>query len=389
MNTSPSALTFFRTSARTALGYGFAPVEMLKQHEQRTAGAKVRYTASAQQRRTDALSGILTGGMCRYFDAYLHTNEQPTLFFSLERVPRTAEPALGLHIFNVEKSIAEALLIQVVLSVLSDLGFTNHTVRINALGDKESAARYLRDLTHFFRKRIDTLPEGAREQLKKHALLALMHLIEHDDELSYKTPRSLEYLSDQSRKHFREIVEYLDTSRTPYEIDPRLVGHHECYSDTLFSVEVAAEGEPPIRAQGGRYSAFIEHTSSRAVPAIGAVVTLLRRKAPAEPPRAPRAPAPAVSVVHIGFAPKIRSLMLIDELRRAGIAIQQNIVYDSLCTQLAHAEAGNVQYVVILGQKELVENTVIVRDMQARNQTHLPIAELTPYLRRTIAGTTQ
>ena len=73
-------------------------------------------------------------------------------------------------------------------------------------------------------------------------------------------------------------------------------------------------------------------------------------------------------VVHLGFGPKIRSLLLIDELRLAGIPALHNLASDSLSEQLREAEKRGVAYTIIIGQKEFVENNVILRDMGARNQ---------------------
>jgi histidyl-tRNA synthetase len=89
-----------------------------------------------------------------------------------------------------------------------------------------------------------------------------------------------------------------------------------------------------------------------------------------------------VYVVQLGFDPKIKSLMLIDELRKSGINVHQNLASDSLSTQLRDAEARNVKYTVIIGQKEFVENTVILRDMNVRNQEFVDQGSLIKRLKR-------
>ena len=74
--------------------------------------------------------------------------------------------------------------------------------------------------------------------------------------------------------------------------------------------------------------------------------------------------------------------MLVDELRKAGINVFQNLASDSLSTQLRDAEARNVKYSVIIGQKEFVDGTVILRDMQGRNQEYVKMDVLTQRLKR-------
>lgn len=382
-----SATEFLKQATKTAEHFGFKSVDTLKKEPAcKNCSQKLEHTASAQNRRVDALHGMLTAGVNTFCDSKLHEIEGPVLFYNIEQVPRSGEAALSLHVFNVEKSIAEAILIQASRSLALDLGFDNHSVRINSLGDRDSSVRYVRELTNYLKKRITDMPEAARELMKVHAMDALTHLIEKEHELAYKTPNPLEYLTDQSRKHFREIIEYLDMTETPYEIDPKLIGHHECYSDALFAIDLLDEnGLPiehePLMIRGGRYNEFVYRNTKRQIPAAGALMVLRDKKAPSRTPRA-NLSTPSVYVVQLGFGPKIKSLMLIDELRKAGINAYQDLASDSLSQQLRAAEAEKVKYTIIIGQKEYVEGTVILRDMVGRNQENVNVSDLISRLKQ-------
>ncbi|MCD5382384.1 MAG: hypothetical protein LR017_03705 [Candidatus Pacebacteria bacterium] len=382
-----SATDFLKKATTTAQHFGFVPLEKARRDARcKSCPKKVAHKATAADRKTDALHGMLTAGVCSYFDYKLNGIEGPVLFYSTEQVPRSGETAISLQVCNVQKSIAEALLIQTIRSLLTDLGKTDYAVRVNSLGDQDSVTRYIRELTNYLRKHINDMPASARELMKEHIFLALMHLIEKDHELAEKSPNPLEYLTDQSRKHFREIVEYLDMSEMPYEIDPLLIGHHHCYSDALFAFDVADdESQNPLYIRGGRYNSFVQRMSKTDVPAAGAVVVLRNKKAPARTP-APRMPKHASAyVVQIGFGPKIRSLLLINDLRQAGIPVLQNVVSDSLSEQLRDAEAKQTRYAIIIGQKEYIEGTVILRDLAARTQESMPTHKLVSYLKRVSA----
>ncbi len=378
---------FLKQGISTAEHFGFRNIETLKKHPDCLAcPKKLEHTVSANSKKTDALHGILAGGTQQFCDAKLHGITEPVLFYSIEQVPRTGEAALALHIYNVERSIAEAILIQTMRSLTLDLGIQDHTVRINSLGDRDSSVRYVRELTNYLKKRMDEMPETARELMKEHVLYALMHLIEKEHDLAYRSPNPLEYLSDGSRKHFREIIEFLDMSEIAYEIDPKLIGHHECYSDALFAIDLLTEDgardlETPLQIRGGRYSEFVQRNTKRIIPAAGAVAILKNKKAPVRLPRSPEH-KPAVYVVQLGFGPKVRTLQLIDTLRKANIQVFQNLASDSLSTQLRAAEALGVKYTIIMGQKEYVDKTVILRDMAARNQEHVSLSELPGKLKR-------
>ena len=303
-----TATDFLKRATNTAEFFGFKSVDELRKHpECKSCSKKLEHTATAQARRNDAMHGMLTCGVNTLCDSKLHEIEEPLLFYTIEQVPRTGEAALSLQIFNVEKSIAEAILIQATTALANDIGYNNHSIRINSLGDRDSSVRYIRELTNYLKKRIDDMPETARELMKEHSLTALAHLIEKEHDLAYKSPNPLEYLTDSSRKHFREIIEYLDMADVLYEIDPKLIGHHECYSDALFSVDLLDDtgnrmDEQPITIRGGRYNEFVYRNTKRQIPAAGAVVVLHDKKAPARTPRV-KLGTPTVYVVQLGFGP--------------------------------------------------------------------------------------
>ena len=236
---------------------------------------------------------------------------------------------------------------------------------------------------------MEDLPPSAREAMKEHVFSALMHLVEKDHELATKGPSTLEYLSAPSRKHFREIVEYLDMSETPYEIDPRLLGHPHCYSEALFAVDLRDDmqeilPEQPLHIRGGRYNSFVSRMSKQPVSGVSAVMVLKDKKVPAVLPKAKKPSSSPVFMVQLGFGPKMRSLMLVHELGQAGIPIVQDIVSDSLSTQLRKAEASGAKYAIIVGQKEFVDNTVILRDLHAQSQEHVPIGNLVTHLKKVL-----
>lgn len=391
MTNNVSTQDFIRSASHAAHHFGFTPLEKLKDHPAcKDCDQKVVHKATTQDKKNDALYGMLTGGMCAYFECKLNAIPGPSLFYTIEQVPRSGDIAVTFHVLNVKKSIAEALLIQTIHSLLNDIGYEQHAVRINSLGDSDSVTRYTRDLMSYLRKRIDEMPPTARELMKEHALHAQMHLIEKEHDLVKKSPNPLEYLTDVSRKHFREIVEYLDMSGTPFEIDPQLLGHHECYSDALFAFDILDEDRnqlenSPLYIRGGRYNTFVSKMSKSKVPAVGAVLILKDKKAPTHIPVPRIKYEPNVYLVQLGFGPKVKSLLLIDELRKAGISVYQNVMSDSLSEQLRHAEERATRYAVILGHKEFMDGNVIVRDLHQQNQENIPVAILSSHLKRLIA----
>lgn len=378
---------FLKTAIKTAEHFGFrGRADFESNSECKNCSVTLKHDARAEDRKLDGIFGLLSGGVNTYVDQKLHALTGPVFVYSIEEVPRTGESALTLHIFNVEKSIAEAILIQTIRSLLNDIGHSDHIVKINSLGDSDSRNRYNRELTSFLRKKLDEMPPVARDLFREHATTALMHLVEKEHDLAYKSPSPLEHLSDPSRRHFREIVEYLDMSGTPYEIDPKLIGHYQCFNDALFSFEFCDEQgailpESPLLIKGGRYGTFFEKYLKKPIPAVGAVVIMKGNKSGTRV-ALHKTKRPAVHMVHLGFAPKIRSLLLIDELRRDGIMVDQDLASDSLSNQLRRAEENGARFSIIIGQKEYVDGTVILRDMLGKNQETIPQNTLITRLKR-------
>jgi histidyl-tRNA synthetase len=382
MRTDVSPTEFLKIASLTAEHFGFRTLENLTNSPAcKECVIDLKHSLDTMDPTVDEVGGLLTRGVASYCIEKLHAISGPVLLYQMET---QHEPAITFHVFNVPKSIAESILIQTNRALATELGHADHIVHINSLGDTDSITRYTRELTTFLRKRIDALPPEARERLKQHALSALIYLIEIDHEIASRAPNPLEYLSDQSRKHFRDIIEFLDMSSIAYEINPKLLGNHEYYSDALFQIVPHTISEPDsahVTIRGGRFDEFVFRSTKKRTPAVGSVARLHNKTAPSRLPRV-HLETPSVYVIQLGFGPKLRTLLLVDELRRIGIRVWQDLANDSLSAQLRDAENKNVSHVVIMGQKEYVDGTVILRDMKARKQEAVPFDQLPKILKK-------
>lgn len=378
-----SSTDFLKAATATAEHFGFRTADSIKKDPLcKNCEVPMAFTATPEEKNASIC--LLTNGASAFCTQNLHALKAPVLLYSLEQLPDQEHTAVTLNIFNVQKSIAEAILIQAGRSLLSELGHNDHVVRINSLGDTESNTRYSRELTNFLRKRLDVMPDTSREFMKQSPLMALMDLIELDHDLAYRSPNPLEFLSDQSRKHFREIVEYLDMTETPYEIDPKMIKNHDYFSDALFSIDELGNEAGSVSIHGGRFDEFFYRQTRSRIPAAGAVITFNNAKQPGRIPKA-KSVDPSVYVVQLGFGPKVRGLTIINELKQAGIPVRHDLASDSLSAQLRDAEARGVRYTVIIGQKEFVDRTVILRDMKERSQENIGVDSMVKKLKKQLA----
>lgn len=386
-----SAKEFLKTSSDIAKHFGFRTAESFKKDPLcKNCEEKISFLENVTPILIDLHCQSINSSVASFCTYNLHALEAPVLLYSTNNDPDNNEIAVNFNIFNVEKSIAEAILIQVGRSLLQELGIEDSVVKINSLGDSDSSARHLRELANFLRKKIELLPADARELLKVHPLKALSYLSEIGHELSYKAPNSLEYLSDQSRKHLREIIEYLDMTEIPYEIDPHMIEYYDYYSNSLFSVEgrqTEDEEKNKISVRGGRLDDFILKNTKTNIPAANAVITMENKKKTNLKSPSLKKAASDIFVVQIGFGPKIRSLVVIDELRKMNISVQHKLSSDSLSEQLRQAEDTNSRFAVIIGQKEFLNDTAILRDMKKRTQETIPLSTLFKKLKKSTANT--
>ncbi len=311
---------------------------------------------------------------------YYHTDALP----SIERRRTGNSTCIGLEILGSGKSIAEATIIQTVLEMLREENFRDLYVDINSLGDKDSSVRFLRELGNYYRKHADELTAHCRDLMRRNPAAVLECEEEKCRALQSDAPKSVAFLSEQARAHFKEVLEYLETLDIPYRINHTLVGNRNLMNHTVFQVknlETEDSNTPPL-ALGYRYNSLAKRIGQkRDLPAVGALVCFKKTvRERAVPPH--KIKKPKMFFAQIGFEAKLKSLKIIEMLRQARIPLYQSLSKDKMASQLQVAENLRIPYIMIMGQKEAMENTVIIRNMQDRSQDTVRLAALAEYLKK-------
>lgn len=115
-----------------------------------------------------------------------------------------------------EKSILDALVIKTTMTTLEEAGAKNLVVDINSIGDKECRSSYIKELVSYYKKNINSLPAIDRERLKTNPLRILDSKEEKTIELNQNAPDTLSHLCPSCKKHFKEVLEYLEKMEIPY-----------------------------------------------------------------------------------------------------------------------------------------------------------------------------
>jgi len=296
----------------------------------------------------------------------------------------------GLEILGSKKSILDATIIRLVTTILEESGFPNYTLKINSIGDVDCRNIYRRELVTYYKKHLKGICQDCRERLKTNPLRLLDCKNPACQEIKKEAPETIASLCGPCKAHFKEVLEYLDAMNIPYEIDNTLVRGLDYYSRTVFEIFVPNENEgneslPLAIGGGGRYDYLAKSLGlKKEVPAVGASIGVDRLvELSSYVKHAPRIVKKSkVFFIQLSFDAKLRSFEVIEALRKAHIPLTHSISKDSLSAQLAIAEKMNVPYTIILGQKEALENTVIVRNMDNRSQDTVKIDKLAEYLKK-------
>lgn len=298
----------------------------------------------------------------------------------------------GLEIIGEGKPIGEAMIIQIFTLALKELGLGPIIVHINSVGDKECRGEYRKKLIAYYRKHLPNICKDCRRRFKENPLRLLDCKEEKCAEIKRNAPQSIDSLCAPCKQHFKENLEFLETNNINYYLDTRLVRGLDYYTRTVFEIFLDKEeddGAPSLAlAAGGRYDPLAKILGKRDIPAVGGgigvdrvVMVMQEKKIAPKPKRTPK-----VFLIQLSQSAKQKSMSIIEMFRKANIYIAQSISKDNLNSQLSLASRMNVPYVLILGQKEVLENSIMVRDMGTGAQESVPMEKVVEIIKKKIAG---
>jgi histidyl-tRNA synthetase len=383
-------------STEAAVYYGFMPIEMPiieKEDKDKTKtikeGEPITIIGSNEkiENTIEEKSALLR----TYFNTNMAIMPQPVMVtyngFINDGPERNQgkNRKIGLEIIGSSKSIAEVILIKTALAILEDNGFKNLQVEINSIGDKESYNKFTRELTAYYRKNINSMQAHCRQEFKKDPFLVLNCQNEKCCTLKEDAPKSIACLSDESRQHFKEVLEYLESLDIPYKINDCLVSDRRYASGTVFEIKQKSDN-PKVKDEslviGFRSDLVCKKLGfKKDIPMVGAK---LEFKSESEKRQLPKIKKTSVFFIQLGNEAKHKSLRVVDILRQENIYINHALSRDKMSGQMATAERLKVPYILIMGTKEAMDNTIMIRDVATRSQETIKVSELTAHLKKLV-----
>jgi histidyl-tRNA synthetase len=339
---------------------------------------KEMYTLKTKGGDVLALRPEYTPGMSRaYMENGLSRMGQPQKLFTIGPIFRHDRPQLGRYrqfsqvdfevLGGVNDPIYDAEIILLFVELLRECKIKDSALRVNSIGCRVCRPIYKKQLSNYYRNHEKELCEDCQRRLKTNPLKLLDCKSENCEKLKEKAPNFLDKLCITCSTHFKAVLEYLDEVAVPYELDHRLVRGLDYYSRTVFEVFAGGkEADLGALLGGGRYDYLMETIGGHLTPAMGGaagverIIAVMKAREIQIPVRAQR----RVFVAHAGDLAKKKAFALLKQLRDEGLTVTEALAKESLGAQLKTADKEGIDLALIIGQKEIYENSVIVRDLK-------------------------
>ena len=328
-----------------------------------------------------------TAPVCRaYLEHGMHNLPQPVRLYYFCPVFRYERPQAGRyrehHQFGMEvlgdgDPSVDAEVIEVSWQLMADLGLGELSLVVNSIGDSRCRPGYLEELRAYYSGHAAHLCNDCRTRLERNPLRLLDCKQETCQPFGNEAPRSIDHLCPECQDHWDRLQRYLGLMGITYKIDHRLVRGLDYYTRTVFEIQPPQEGGQSTICGGGRYDGLIEQLSGRPTPGIGFATGMERiaLNLKRQEVDVPDEPSPRYLVASAGEGTRDAAVRIVSQMRQAGVGAILSSGSRSLRGQLRQANAQGVDYVVIMGEDEVRQEQVSLRDMVRGGQEVKPIAQ--------------
>lgn len=335
--------------------------------------------------------------MRAYFEHHLNRGPQPHKFFYFGPFFRHENPQAGRYrqfwqlgyeiVGGQNDPIYDAEVILVFQRLLEELKLKNSILKLNSIGCRICRPGYKKALQNYYKQADKKVCADCAKRIKTNPLRLLDCKKEQCLEFKQKAPNILDKLCSACSSHFKGVLEYLDELGISYELDNQLVRGLDYYSRTVFEysingVDIGAVGG------GGRYDYLGELIGGKITPAVGCApgVDRIIGAMKAQEIKIPARLTKKVFLIHVGEMAKKKSLKIIEELRRAGIGVSETLGRDSLKSQMKTADKEGYELALIFGQREIFEESIIIRNLKSSVQDTVQQAKLIEEIKKRLKG---
>lgn len=360
--------------------------------------SKEMYTFEDRGQRSMSLRPEGTASIMRaYIEKNLHTMPNCQRLFYIGPMFRYERPQKGryrqFHHFGVEiinnpNSELDAELMEMAFSLCERLGLQDLTLYINSLGCKEARMRFRQALLDFLAPHFETLSPESKARFTANPLRILDSKDPKDCEIVQNAPSILDFLSDDSRRQFAKVEQILSHLRIPYEVNSRLVRGLDYYNNAVFEITSGRLGAQNSIAGGGRYDGLMKNLGGPDLPTSGfamgierMVQTLLQQSH-----LVPAKNRPLLYLIALGDGAMLHGFELIRMLRKEGVSCLLDTSGKKLKSAMQQADSLNAQFVIVLGEDELRDKKVQLKEMATGKKLELALESVPFFLKELPKG---
>ena len=273
---------------------------------------------------------------------------------------------IGIESFGSANPLADVETIVLAHDLLAKLGVKNYELHINTLGNSQVRQGYHDALVNYFKPVRDQLSDDSKRRLEKNPLRILDSKDEHDKKFLPDAPKIVDYLDQESKENFDQILKMLDQLKINYVIDNDLVRGLDYYTGVIFEFMVEDKSiweSASTILGGGRYDNLVEEFDGPSTPAVGFGIgeerlMLVLQK---QNPKLFADQGIDFFIANIGQETEVKTVEIARLLRKQGLKVQYDVEQKKLKAQFKKADRAKAKYVITLGDKELAAEVLNVK----------------------------
>lgn len=349
---------------------------------------KQMYTFEDYGKRSITLKPEGTSPVVRAFVEHkLYADVQPSKFYYIIPCFRYEKPQsgrlrefhqMGIEIFGTDNMMADAEVIGLASDFLNSLGINDLELRINSIGCPQCRDTYRNALRAFLKDKYDDLCDTCKNRYERNPMRILDCKSPQCQEKVKGAPVMLDYLCDDCSTAFDDLKKNLDAMEIDYIVDPGIVRGLDYYTKTAFEFVSNRIGAQGTVCGGGRYDNLIELIGGPSTPGVGFGLGIERLLMILEA-TGNEIPAPEnldVFIAVMGERAKLFGLKLMRELRMQGIKTEMDSLGRNIKGQFKYANRLDSKYTIIIGDNELDQNSVSIKNMETSEQKQVPLQDI-------------
>ncbi len=283
---------------------------------------------------------------------------------------------IGAELIGDPGPHADAEVVLMLVQFLRALQFEELAVLINTVGDEESRASFRQALVAYLEPYKDDLGDDSRRRLQTNPLRILDTKAPRERELLEDAPSLADHLTPESREHFQQVLAMLERFEVPFEVAPRLVRGLDYYTKTVFEIVSRGLGSHDAVVGAGRYDGLIEELGGPKVEGIGFAIGQDRLiDVLPESFRSAVVGRSPVMLIPVGEPCRVDGLAMAERLRQAGLDVVVELSGRSMRSALKQANRRGSRFVVLIGEDEVTQDQLTLRDLESGEQITLAVDE--------------